>query len=205
MHHDIRVHHHPAQLKLEPSLDHPDQPRPLEAHIGQLAACLQPRGDLFQFFPRYPPDGEGVGDAALLQVGVVADAERDQIGVGDDPLFAGGGAEAGCLEADADDPAGDIADSDAVALDEGLIEGDGEGADEVAEDALDGEGEGEAADAEPGEQGADADVEVVEGGDEDEQPEGDADDGADDGEVIGVEVAGDDAFEAEDDELGEDA
>lgn len=79
-------------------------------------------------------DAEAKRDAALLQPLEVADAARQQITIGHHHLLARQAADACGLHADMLDRAGNVADDDEVADHEGLVEGDRQRREQIAED-----------------------------------------------------------------------
>jgi hypothetical protein len=133
-------------------------------------------------------------DPALAHAGEVADPAGEEVVVGEDQFLAAEAAEDRAAQADSVDGAALVADGDRVAGDEGLVEGDRDGGEDVAEHALDGEGDGDAADAEAGDEGGDVDAEGGEDGEQDHRPDGDhageAQEGLGDGDDLGVAAAG---------------
>ena len=91
----------------------------------------------------------------------VANADLEEVGVGDDDLLAVHAADARGLEPHLLDRALVLVDDNVVAEHEGLVEDDGQRGEEVAEDVLHRQRDGDAADAEAGDERRDVDAVVL--------------------------------------------
>ncbi len=100
--------------------------------------------------------------ASLAHASVIAHARFQDVGVTHDELLAGEAAQSGALHTDVLDGPLRVTHGEEVANSEGLVEGDRQRGQQIAEHRLHGECDGDTADAEAGEQRLDLHAEVVE-------------------------------------------
>ena len=142
----------------------------------RLHDLLRHSRDSRQHFGRDPIDEpKGHHEAPVVQQSEIVDLLVEQLGVRHHDLLAGEGANPGRLEADILDIAVDLAEADAVAPAEGLVEDDRKGGEQVGEDALGCKADGDAADAEARDQAGDVDAQIGEDEYDRDRKQGDRD------------------------------
>jgi hypothetical protein len=137
--------------------------RPVEARLrlclDGFSADLIDRRDFLVMCLKGHRDGED--HPALGHPLVVSNPAAHQVGVREDELFAGEAPDARGLQPDAFHGSVQVVDVDEIAHLKGLIQDDGEGREEVAEDVLEGERNGHTPDSQSGYESGDVHAQIV--------------------------------------------